>query len=68
MITRLNIERRERFANGHEFPVSGAYEKLAGKLYGELNSNSQLNNIIVNLDRAPRNRQDCVEYWSDFCR
>lgn len=67
MITRLNIERRERFANSHEFPVTGAYEKLAGKLHGEVNPNNQLNKIIVNLDRAPRNRQDCVEYWSDFC-
>ena len=67
MITRLNIERRERFANSYEFPVSRAYEKLAGKLHGEVNPNHPLNKTIVNLDRAPRNRQGCVEYWSDFC-
>ena len=35
MITRLVIHRREPFANGYEFPVTGAYEKLVGKVYGE---------------------------------
>ena len=30
-ITKLVIEKREPFANGHEFGVTGAYEKLVGK-------------------------------------
>jgi hypothetical protein len=64
MITRLVIQRREPFANGHEFPVTGAYEKLVGKLYGEVDPKSRLNRIIVNLDKAPRNRRGRVEYSS----
>jgi hypothetical protein len=64
MITRLVIQRREPFANGHEFPVTGAYEKLVGKLYGEVDPKSRQNRIIVNLDKAPRNRRGRVEYSS----
>ena len=67
MITRLIIEKTELFANGHEFPITGAYEKLVGRLYGEVDPKSRLNRIIVNLDKAPRNTDGRVEYWSDFC-
>jgi Alpha/beta hydrolase domain len=67
MITRLVIQRREPFAGGHEFPVTGAYEKLAGKLYGEVDPKNRLNRIIVNLSKAPRNRRGRVEYSSNFC-
>jgi Alpha/beta hydrolase domain len=67
MITRLVIQRRELFANGHEFSITGAYEKLAGKIYGEVDPKNRLNKVIVNLDKAPRNRRGRVEYWSDFC-
>jgi hypothetical protein len=66
MITRLVIQRREPFAGGHEFPITGAYEKLAGKLYGEVDPKNRLNRIIVNLDKAPRNRRGRVEYSSNF--
>lgn len=67
MLTRLVIARREPFANGHEFPVTGAYEKLVGKIYGEVDPKSRLNKIIVNLHKAPRNRRGRVAYSGDFC-
>jgi Alpha/beta hydrolase domain len=67
VITRLVIQSREPFAKGHEFPISGAYEKLVGKIYGEVDPKSPLNRAIVNLDKAPRNRRGRVEYRSDFC-
>ncbi len=67
MITRLVITRREPFANGHEFPVTGTYEKLVGKIYGEVDPKNRLNKIIVNLGKAPRNRRGRVEYSGDFC-
>src|SRR6266545_19762 len=66
MITCLVIQRREPFAGGHEFPITGAYEKLVGKLYGEVDPKNRLNRIIVNLDKAPRNRRGRVEYSSNF--
>ena len=36
MLTRFVVQRRETFANGYEFPITGAYEKLVGKIYGEV--------------------------------
>ena len=67
MIRRFVVQRREPFARGYEFPITGAYEKLVGKVYGEVDPRNQLNKVIVNLDKAPRNRRGRVEYWSDFC-
>lgn len=66
MITRIVIQQRELFAGGHEFPVTGAYEKLVGKIYGEVDPRNPLNRVIVNLAKAPRNRRGRVEYRSDL--
>ena len=67
MLTRIVIRRRELFAAGHEFPITGAYEKLVGRIHGDVDPKNPLNKIIVNLDKAPVNRRGRVEYWSDFC-
>jgi hypothetical protein len=67
MITRLVIPRREPFAAGHEFPITGAYEKVTGKIYGEVEPANRLNKIIVNLNKAPRNKRGRVEYSGNFC-
>jgi hypothetical protein len=67
MITRLVITKREPFADGHEFPITGAYEKLVGKIHGEVDPVNRLNRIIVNLHKAPLNRRRRVEFTSDFC-
>ena len=67
MITRLIVQRREAFAGGHEFPVTGAYEKLVGRICGEVEPENRLNRVIVNLDKAPRNRRGRVAYRSDIC-
>jgi len=66
MLRRLIILRREIFAGGHEFPITGAYEKLVGNIHGEVDPQNRLNRIIVNLDKAPRNRRGRVEYRGDF--
>ena len=67
MITRFVVQKTELFASGREFPITGAYEKLVGRIYGEVDPKNRLNKVIVNLDKAPRNRRGKVEYWSDFC-
>ena len=63
-ITKIIIEKKAPFANGYEFPVAGAYEKLVGKAYGELDPKSPLNKVIVDLDKAPKNSRGRVEYWA----
>jgi hypothetical protein len=64
-ITKLVIEKREPFAGGHEFGVTGAYEKLIGKAYGEVDPNAKANKGIVNLAKAPKNERGRVEYSMD---
>lgn len=66
MITNFVVEKREIFAAGYEFPVTGAYEKIVGKAHGEVDPRSPLDRIIVNLEKAPRNARGRVEYRSDF--
>ena len=66
MLTRFVVQTREPFAGGHEFPITGAYEKLVGTIYGEVDPRHRLNRIIVNLNKAPRNKRGRVEYSSNF--
>ena len=66
MLTKIVIQRREPFAEGHEFPITGAYEKLVGKVYGEVDAKNPLNKVIVNLDKAPINSRRRVEYSADL--
>jgi hypothetical protein len=65
-VTRLEIARREPFAGGQAFGIAGAYEKVVGRFYGELDPAHPLNAGIVDLDKAPRNARGRVEYSADF--
>ena len=64
-ITKIVIEKREPFAGGHEFGITGAYEKLIGKAYGEVDPNNKFNKIIANLKNASKNDRGRVEYSMD---
>ena len=65
-VTRIEISRREPFAAGQAFATVGAYERIVGRYYGELDPAHALNAGIVDLDKAPRNGRGRVEYSSDF--
>ena len=65
-ITKIVIDKREPFAAGHEFGVSGAYEKLIGKAYGEIDPKKHHNKNIINLKNAPLNNRGRVEYSLDM--
>ena len=65
-ITRIVIDKREPFAAGHEFGVTGAYEKLIGKAYGEIDPKKHHNKNIINLKNAPLNSRGRVEYSMDM--
>jgi Alpha/beta hydrolase domain len=62
----LKIDRMEPFADGMEFGTAGAYLRITGTAYGELDPHHPLNAVIVNLDKAPRNARGLVEYEVDF--
>ena len=65
MLTRLQIDRIEPFADGMAFGTAGSYVRLSGTAYGELDPQHPRNAVIVNLAQAPRNPPGCVEYAAD---
>jgi hypothetical protein len=65
-VTRIEISRREPFAAGQAFGAVGAYERIVGRFFGELDPGQALNAGIVDLDKAPRSARGQVEYSSDF--
>lgn len=65
MLTRLQIDRTEPFAEGASFGQTGAYVRLMGTAYGELDPHHDLNACIVDLEKAPRNADGRVEYEMD---
>ena len=60
-VTRIEITRHEPFAGGQGFGAVGAYEKLVGRFYGELDPAAAPNGGIVDLGKAPRNVKGMVE-------
>ena len=64
-LTKLVVEKREVFAEGHEFGVTGAYEKIAARAYGELDPKAKHNKPIVNINKAPANDHGRIEYSMD---
>lgn len=52
--------------NGKTFGTSGAYEKIVGQAYGEIDPKDRHNTIITDIQLAPRNAQGKVEYVATF--
>src|SRR5437899_2402407 len=51
---------------GYSWPGVGQYERIAGKAFGELDPKDPRNQVIVDLQLAPRNANGKVEYSFDF--
>ena len=66
-VTRIQItEKQSPTFGGHVFKDVGAYEKIVGKAYGELDPKDPKNAIIVDIQLAPKNARGNVEYAFDF--
>src|SRR5712692_7676642 len=65
-VTQIVITSRVLFADGMPFGSTGPYEKLRGKIVGEVDPSDPLNAVIFNLDKAPRNARGMVGYVVDF--
>ena len=65
-LTEINVTAVEPFADGHAFGDTGAYERVKGTFKGELDPADPRNQVIVNLDKAPKNAAGRVEYEVDF--
>ncbi|MGA8197178.1 MAG: alpha/beta hydrolase domain-containing protein [Acetobacteraceae bacterium] len=66
-VYRIEITERETpVFGGAEFDGVGAYERLHGTAFCELDPAHDLSADIVNLDKAPRNARGRVEYQVEF--
>jgi hypothetical protein len=65
-VTRIEVVSGGPFAEGKAFGDVGAYTRITGRFYGELDPAIPANKGIVDLTRAPRNARGRVEYSADF--
>ncbi len=65
-VVRVEIGRREPFADGHAFGAVGEYERITGRLHFEVDPAHPANAGIVDLKLAPRNSAGRVEFSADF--
>ena len=63
---RLRIDARRPFADGASFADVGPYEVLSGRVHFSIDPGDQVNRGIVDLEYAPRNPSEQVEYSSDL--
>ena len=64
-VTRVEITRREPFAEGARFGDVGAYEKLVGTATLELDPRDPRNAAILDKDAVPRNAAGNIEYSTE---
>jgi hypothetical protein len=65
-VVRVEVRSRADLLEGKPFGTSGPYEKLAGRIYFEVDPSNDANKIITDIDKAPRNARGRVEFSADF--
>jgi len=65
-LVRLEIKERSAVLDGKPFGAAGAYERIVGKAYFEIDPKLDANQIIVDVANAPRNQNGMVEFSADF--
>ena len=65
-VVRIVVERTTPYGGGQTFGGAGAFERLEGMVYMEVDPDDPLNAVVVNLDRAPRNANGLVEFSAPF--
>jgi len=65
-VVRIDVQSRADLVGGKPFGDAGAYEKLTGKIYFEVDPTNPANTIITDIANAPRNARGRVEFSSDF--
>lgn len=65
-ISRVEIVSVAPAFENRQFGTVGSYEKVRGRVHGELDPKDPQNKIIADIDRAPRNARGNVEYSTDL--
>ena len=65
-VSRVEITSRRDVAAGRAFGSTGPYERIAGKIYFLIDPASQRNQVIADLDKAPKNTAGKIEMSADL--
>src|SRR6185312_7730159 len=65
-VVRVEITSRADIQDGKAFGNAGVYEKIVGRVYFAIDPANLHNRQIVDLDKAARNTQGQVEFFSDL--
>jgi hypothetical protein len=65
-VIRIEVKSRTDLLAGKSFGSAGAYERLSGKIYFAIDPRNSANQIIADIDKAPKNSAGKVEFSSDF--
>jgi hypothetical protein len=65
-VARVEITSRRDAAGGRSFGSTGPYERLAGKIYFAIDPANRRNQVIADLDKAPRSAAGKVEMSADL--
>ena len=65
-VSRVEIAARRDVAAGRSFGSVGPYERLTGKIYFLIDPANQRNQVIADLDKAPKNAAGKIEVSADL--
>ncbi len=65
-VVRIEAKSRADLLGGRPFGSHGVYEKLSGKIYFSVDPHNAANQIIGDIDKAPKSASGKVEFSSDF--
>jgi hypothetical protein len=65
-VSRVEITSRRDVAGGRSFGSTGTYERLTGKIYFAIDPANARNQVIADLDKAPKNAAGKIELSTDL--
>src|SRR5881409_3009550 len=65
-VVRIEVNSRADVLAGKSFGPAGPYERLSGKIYFAVDPKNSANQIVADIDKAPKNASGKVEFSSDF--
>ena len=65
-VARIEVDSRSDLLVGRPFGLAASYEKLAGKVYFEIDPGNPANQIIADINYAPVNAKGKVEFAAAF--
>lgn len=65
-VVRIEVKSRADVVGGQAFGASGPYERLIGIIHFAVDPRNPVNQIIADIDKAPRNAAGLVAFSSDF--